>query len=73
MSWIARIVGVILILLGALWFLQGVNVIPVGFMAGHLQYSALGAVAIIVGAGLIWWVTWRRTGRAPTGGTGMTR
>ncbi len=65
MSWVLRIVGTILALLGALWFLQGINVVPVGFMAGHIQYSILGAIAIAIGVGLFWFTLRRRGGNAP--------
>jgi hypothetical protein len=30
-----NIVGVVLVFFGAVWFLQGINVIHQGFMAGH--------------------------------------
>lgn len=65
MSWVLRILGAILILMGALWFLQGINVVPVGFMAGHIQYSILGAIAIVIGGGLFWLTLRRRGGNAP--------
>jgi uncharacterized protein len=54
MSWVLRSVGAILALTGALWILQGTNVVPVGFMAGHIQYAIAGLVAIVIGAGLFW-------------------
>ena len=53
MKWLLMIVGVVLILLGGLWILQGVNVIPVGFMAGHMEYAVLGLVVILIGIGVL--------------------
>ncbi len=53
MKWILTIVGVILILLGGVWILQGVNVLPVGFMAGQMQWALYGAVLAVVGIGLL--------------------
>ncbi len=53
MRWILSIVGLLLVLFGILWILQGLNIVPVGFMAGHLQYAALGLVAVIGGAALV--------------------
>jgi hypothetical protein len=35
------------------WALQGINVIPVGFMAGKFQYTIIGLVAALVGVGLL--------------------
>jgi uncharacterized integral membrane protein len=53
MKWILWIVGVVLVLMGAVWFLQGMNVIPVGFMAGQPQYVILGLIIAAVGVALI--------------------
>ncbi len=65
MKWLLRLVGAVLAVLGALWFLQGINVVPVGFMAGHIQYAVLGIVAIAVGIGLFLFTN-RRAGSAPS-------
>ncbi len=62
MKWLLRIVGVVLALLGALWFLQGIDLVPVGFMAGHFQYAMLGAAAVVVGLGLILFTNRRQRG-----------
>ncbi len=53
MKWLLDIIGIIVALLGVLWFLQGTNIVPVGFMAGHMQYAVLGVIAVIVGVGFI--------------------
>ena len=53
MKWLLDVIGVIAALLGALWILQGTNIVPVGFMSGHMQYAVLGVVAVIIGVGLI--------------------
>ncbi len=62
MKWLLRIIGVVLALFGALWFLQGINVVPVGFMAGHIQYAVLGLVAVVVGIGLVLFTNRRQRG-----------
>ncbi len=72
MRWLLSIVGALLALLGIFWILQGVNIIPVGFMAGHLQYAVLGLVAAIIGVGLVFFANRRRSGTRPSG-TGMAR
>lgn len=54
MKWVFNIVGLILILLGVIWLLQGINVLPGSFMSGHLIYSALGIVVGALGAILIY-------------------
>jgi uncharacterized integral membrane protein len=53
MKWVLWIVGVVLVLVGALWFLQGINVIPVGFMAGQPLYTFLGLIVAVIGSALI--------------------
>ncbi len=62
MKWLLRIIGVVLALLGALWFLQGINVVPVGFMAGHIQYAVLGIATVVVGIGLVLFTIRRQRG-----------
>ena len=53
MKVILVIVGVLLILMGIVWFLQGINVLPGSFMTGQIQYSFAGVAATIAGTGLI--------------------
>jgi hypothetical protein len=53
MRWIWNILGVLLILIGILWILQGINVLPGSFMSGHIQYTFLGVVVDIIGLVLL--------------------
>jgi hypothetical protein len=48
-----RIVGVLLILGGAVWFLQGINVLPGSFMTGQIQWAVYGGLAIAAGIAMI--------------------
>jgi hypothetical protein len=54
------IVGIILILLGGVWILQGANVLAGSVMSGHSQWLYIGIVVVIVGAGVLWWTLRRR-------------
>jgi hypothetical protein len=45
--------GVLLILAGSIWFLQGINVLPGSFMTGNPQWAINGGIAIVIGIGLI--------------------
>lgn len=54
------IVGIILILLGGVWILQGANVLAGSVMSGHSQWLYVGIVVVIVGAGVLWWTLRRR-------------
>ena len=60
------VVGVILGLFGIVWILQGINVLPVGFMAGHLQYAVLGLVAAIGGLILVLFANRRSKKNSPS-------
>lgn len=55
----AIIVGIVLILLGGLWTLQGSNVIGGSVMSGQTMWLWIGLVVLIVGlVALVW--SWRR-------------
>jgi hypothetical protein len=44
-----RIVAVLLIGMGVVWILQGVNILPGSFMTGQIQWAYRGAASAIVG------------------------
>jgi hypothetical protein len=46
-----RIIGVLLILAGGVWFLQGINVLPGSFMTGQIQWAIYGGLAVTAGIG----------------------
>lgn len=52
--------GVVLVLAGTIWILQGLNVAfaPESFMTGDRAWSWGGAIAVVVGVGLVWWGIW---------------
>jgi len=60
MKWVLNIVAVILVLVGLLWILQGVNVLPGSFMSGNPLYAALGLVLDVIGLGLFYFANRRR-------------
>jgi len=53
MKWILNIVGVLLILAGGVWILQGVGIVPGGFMSGQRLWAFNGTVAALIGIGLL--------------------
>ena len=57
------ILGVLLVLVGALFIGQGTNVIHGSSMSGHGGYAGLGAVLVVIGLGLLIWPRRRRSGR----------
>jgi uncharacterized membrane protein HdeD (DUF308 family) len=60
MRMIAKVLGVLLVLIGIVWILQGINVLPGSFMTGQTKWAIYGAIAVV--AGLLLFVTSRRIG-----------
>jgi hypothetical protein len=56
------VVGVLMVLIGCIWFLQGINVLPGSFMTGQVKWAVNGGIAALVGLILIFAVN-RRRGR----------
>jgi hypothetical protein len=50
---VLSVLGVLIILAGGVWFLQGINVLPGSFMTGQIQWAINGAVAIAAGLVLL--------------------
>lgn len=48
-----HIIGVLLILAGGTWVLQGVNILPGSFMTGDPQWAVNGAITIVIGLAAI--------------------
>jgi hypothetical protein len=44
---------VLLTLIGLVWFLQGVNILPGSFMTGQIRWAVFGGIAMAIGVGLI--------------------
>jgi hypothetical protein len=42
-------VGLVLVVLGGIWFLQGIGVLPGSFMTGQIQWAVYGGIAILAG------------------------
>jgi hypothetical protein len=53
MKIVLRVVGILLVAFGCIWFLQGVNVLPGSFMTGQIRWAVYGAIAVVVGIGLL--------------------
>jgi hypothetical protein len=55
-----NLVGVILILAGGVFFLQGINVLPGSVMTGDPQWAINGTAMVVIGVGLLFWMSRRR-------------
>jgi hypothetical protein len=48
-----NLLGAVLILMGCIWILQGVNILPGSFMTGQIRWAVYGGIAVAVGAALL--------------------
>jgi hypothetical protein len=48
-----NIVGSLLVLSGAVWFLQGINLLPGSFMTGQIRWAVYGSIAVASGIALL--------------------
>ena len=48
-----NIIGVLLVIAGSVWFLQGVNVLPGSFMTGQTKWAVYGGLAFVAGVLLL--------------------
>ncbi len=48
-----NILGALLVLLGAIWFLQGINILPGSFMTGQIRWAVYGGIAVVAGVALL--------------------
>lgn len=51
--WIRRTIAVVLLVVGAVWVLQGVGVLGGSFMTGEAVWAVIGAVCIAFGVVLL--------------------
>jgi hypothetical protein len=52
---VATGLGVLLVLAGIVWLLQGLNVLPGSFMTGQSFWAFVGVVCLVLGGGLLFW------------------
>jgi hypothetical protein len=53
MRYVQLILGGLMILLGGVWLLQGVGILPGSFMTGQVFWAVMGAVFMAVGGLLV--------------------
>ena len=49
MKIVLNILGVLMVLMGAVWFLQGINILPGSFMTGQIKWAVYGACLAVGG------------------------
>ena len=53
-------IGTLLLLMGTVWFFQGIGVLPGSFMSGQPQWAVYGGLADGVALGMLWYANRRR-------------
>ena len=48
------VISVPLLLIGAVWILQGINILPGSFMTGQIGWAYAGIVTALIGGLLLW-------------------
>ena len=61
MKLVLTIVGALAVLLGGVWILQGINILPGSFMTGDVKWAIYGAILAALGVAAIVWAR-RRPG-----------
>jgi hypothetical protein len=65
-GWLWIVIGALVVLVGAVWTLQGLNVLGGSAMSGKTLWAIVGPIVAVVGLGLIG-LGVRGVRRAPTG------
>jgi uncharacterized membrane protein len=60
MRTLLTILGILFVLAGIIWFLQGINILPGSFMTGQTRWAINGIVAVVIGIGLLVYANRRR-------------
>ena len=53
-----NVAAVLCLLVGGVWFLQGINILPGSFMTGQTKWAVYGLL-LVVGIGLLIWANHR--------------
>jgi hypothetical protein len=56
----AIVFGVLLLLVGIVWILQGINVLPGSFMTGQTKWAVNGAICVVIAIALLVWASRHR-------------
>jgi hypothetical protein len=48
-----NIAGILCLLVGCVWILQGINILPGSFMTGQTKWAVYGGIVAVAGVGLL--------------------
>jgi hypothetical protein len=54
LTWARGIIGVVMVLIGAVWVGQGLDLIKGSFMTGQAIWALIGIVVLLAGVWLLW-------------------
>ena len=54
------VLGILLNIVGVIWVLQGINILPGSFMTGQIQWAWYGGLAILIGIVLLFLYRFRK-------------
>ena len=49
MKIVFNVLGVLMVVMGTIWFLQGINILPGSFMTGQIRWAVYGACMVVAG------------------------
>jgi hypothetical protein len=55
MKIVGTVAGGLLALIGCVWFLQGINVLPGSFMTGQTKWAVYGVLTLVIGLAVLWY------------------
>ncbi len=55
-----NVAGVLCLLAGSVWILQGINVLPGSFMSGQTRWTMNGAILVVAAVFVLIWANRRR-------------
>ena len=50
---VLRSVGALLAVIGVIWILQGINILPGSFMTGQMRWAVYGGIALVAGIAML--------------------
>jgi hypothetical protein len=53
MRWVGRIIGVLAVIIGIVWLLQGLNILGGSGMSGQFIFVVIGAIVAVIGVILV--------------------
>lgn len=53
---VATVVCGPMLVIGIIWILQGINVLPGSFMTGDIKWAVFGAILAAAGGALVYWL-----------------